>query len=259
MPDHKARIGPWTIDFYAVDSGRMVGRVAYDGTMLAVDRVHALVAGMAAGEIYARHEKWTDGEVESRMGRQSPDSRTLYVAPPDGAEGFVVELVDDEATAPQAAESGQEEDDGWGIEAQIREWEEDPIGFADTYGYVPTDDLPDDDPRHGMRVFVDGYDDDYNPIEDDFEEAVDVEDPAQPPATAPAVSAGRSNQPRVAPNIGGLYRTNTLIPQEYDRSVGPGVLIEVLANDGSGGSDVRVVETGQQFFCPWGNLLPEVG
>lgn len=64
---------------------------------------------------------------------------------------------------------------------------------------------------------------------------------------------------RTAPRVGGLYRTNTLIPQEYDNSIGPDVLVEVLANRSYGGSDVRVVETGQEFFCPWGNLVPEDG
>lgn len=221
MPDRKPHAEPWTIDFYAPDSGRMVGRVAYDGSGLTVDRVAALVEGMTASEIYARHVKWTDGEVFS-------------------------------------VESGQEADYHLDIEAQMREWEEDPIGFADTYGYVPTDDLPADDERHRMRIYIEGYDDDYNPIEgDDPDEEVDDEDPVQVPATPSVVSADQTSQPRVAPEVGGRYRTNTLIPQEYDPSIAPGVLVEVLANRTNGGSDVRVVETGQKFFCPWGNLLPE--
>ena len=40
-----------------------------------------------------------------------------------------------------------------------------------------------------------------------------------------------------------------LIPQEYDESIGSGVLVEVLLNRRFGGSEVRVVETGQEFFC----------
>jgi len=45
-----------------------------------------------------------------------------------------------------------------------------------------------------------------------------------------------------APEVGRLYRTNTLIPEEYGESVAPGVVVEVLANRSYGGSDVRVVQ-----------------
>lgn len=259
MPDREARTEPWTIDFYDVDSGRMVGRITYDGTTLNVDRVHSLVKGLAASEIYTRHQEWTDGEIESRRGRQAPLSPVAYVTPPDGGAGFLVRFVDDETTARHAADIAPP-DDAYdrGVEEQIREWEEDPVGFADTYGYVPTDDLPEGDPRHGMRILVDGFDDDYNPIEDDDPEPVtDDEGVVRLQAPRAAESPVPDKQPRLAPHVGGLYRTNTLIPQEYDPSISPGVLVEVMANHGYGGSDVRVVETGQEFFCPWGNLLPE--
>lgn len=156
---------------------------------------------------------------------------------------------------PEKTSDNSDEDTGWDLEQEIREWEEDPIGFADTYGYVPTDDLPADDPRHGMRIFIEGYDNDYNPIENDHED----EELVLNPAAEPAVPAARDDKSRVAPEVGGLFRTNTLIPQEYDTSIAPGVLVEVLVNYAVGGSDVRVVGTGQEFFCPWGNLLPEIG
>ncbi len=258
MPDPEARSERWTIDFYDVDSGRMVGRITYDGITLSVDRVHSLVNGLAPDEIWARHQEWTDGEIESRRGRRPPPSPVAYVTPPDGGAGFVVHFIDDEATGQQAADIAPDDAYSWDIEKQIREWEEDPIGFTDTYGYVPTDHLPEDDARHGMRILVDGFDDDYNPIEDDDPQpVVDDEGVAQLQATRATESPALDKQPRLAPHLGGMYRTNTLIPQEYDPSISPGVLVEVLANHGYGGSEVRVVETGQEFFCPWGNLLPE--
>jgi hypothetical protein len=67
----------------------------------------------------------------------------------------------------------------------------------------------------------------------------------------------RAMSERPAPIVRALYRTNTLIPQEDEPSVAEEVLVEVLANHAFGGSDVRVVETGQEFFCPWGNLVPD--
>lgn len=47
MPDRKPHAEPWTIDFYAPDSGRMVGRVAYDGSGL-TDGAALLVAELSA-------------------------------------------------------------------------------------------------------------------------------------------------------------------------------------------------------------------